>query len=95
MKKFFYRITFYKNSMMTENVMSYIYMRRFKADVAQGGQIYWNSFYGDLYKRANADLNKYHNPGRVIFPTKIERVSFFDLVKSFFDKKCKRISPSI
>ena len=95
MKKFFYRITFYTNTMMTEKVMSYIYMKKFRSDVAEGGQVYWNSFYEDLYKCANADLNKYHNPGRVIFPTRIERVSFFNLIKSFFDKKCKRISPSI
>lgn len=95
MKKFFYRITFYKNTMMTEKVMSYIYMKRFKIDVAKDGNVYWNSFYEDLYKCANTDLNKYHNPGKVIFPTRIERVNFLNLIKSFFDKKCKRISPSI
>lgn len=96
MKKFFYRITFYTSSIMTEKVMSYIYMKKFKIDLAEEGcQVYWNYFYEDLYKRANADLNKYHNPGRIIFPVRIERVSFFDLIKSFFDKKCKRISPSI
>lgn len=95
MKKFFYKITFYKDTSMTEKIMSYIYMKRFKTDVAQGGQLYWNSFYEDLYKCANADLDKYHNPGKVIFPTRIDRVSFFEVIKSFFDKKCKRISPSI
>ena len=95
MKKFFYRITFYTNTMMTEKVMSYIYMKKFKIGVAEGGKIYWNYFYEDIYKRANDDLNKYHNPGKLIFPTRIERVNFFDLIKSFFDKKCKRISPSI
>ena len=95
MKKFFYRITFYTNTMMTEKVMSYIYIKRFRSEISKGGQIYWNSFYDDLYKCAKADLNKYHNPGRVIYPTKIERVGFFDLIKSFFDKKYKRISPSI
>ena len=81
--------------MMTEKVMSYIHMKRFKVDVAEGGQVYWNSFYEDLYKCAKADLNKYHNPGGIIFPTRIERVNFFDLIKSLFDKKCKIISPSI
>ena len=80
---------------MTEKVMSYIYMKKFKIDIAEGGQIYWNSFYEDLYKRANTDLNMYHNPGKIIFHTKIERVGFSCLIKSFFDKKCKRISPSI
>ena len=95
MKKFFYRITFYTNTTMTEKVMSYIYMKKFKYNVAEGGQIYWSDYFEDLHKCASTDLNKYHNPGKMVFPTRIERVGFFDLIKSFFDKKCKRISPSI
>lgn len=96
MKKFFYRkLTFYTNSMMTEKIMSYVYLKKFKNDMSQNGQINWNSFYEDLYKSANADFNRYHNPGKVLFPIAVERITFFQLIKSFFDKKCKRIFPSI
>lgn len=81
--------------MMTEKIMSYIYMKPFKPEVASDGQIYWNSFYEDLYKLSRDDFNKNHNPGKKIFPERIKRISFLDLIKSFFDKKCKRIYPSI
>jgi len=81
--------------MMTEKVMSYIYKKPFKVNIADGGNIYWNQFYEDLYTTSVKDLNKYHNPGRLLFPTRIDRVSLWVLIKSIFNKKCKLISPSI